>query len=230
MPYSKGYKRRNRRYKRKGGFFRKARKFVQGATSALGVAYSAYRLAKRANSLLNVEYKSVDTAANGPFTTAPAISLLSNTIQGTGVSNRTGNSIKLKSLHDKMILQVNSAATTHNVARIILFIDKDSRGSAPTGADLLVSTTDINSPINLFNGKRFIVLFDKHYTVSPATSGQSAFTINYFKKFNMDITYQASGGSVADSDTNNIYLCTLCSSATNPPTLAYYSRLRFIDN
>lgn len=232
MPYARGYIRRRRRYKKKSGFFKKAGRFIQGATSAMGVAYSAYRLAKRANSLINVEKKFIDTANTVSTSTTPAITPLTLVAEGDDYNQRNGRSIKLSSLQCRYYINANATATISYMLRVLIIIDKDSRGSAPTASEIFQDSTNFNTPINLNNGKRFVVLFDKVTDVSPsgAYTDDALKWKQYYKKLSMHTTFMGTGATQADADNNHIYLVYMATGGANPPGFSYYFRTRFIDN
>lgn len=225
MAYSRGYRKNNQRYKRRN--YR--RKAPSAWSSAKNLGAKAYKLAKYVRSIVNVEYKYTDVAITGSLSTTPSITFLTDTVQGVTVNDRNGNSIKLKSMYISGIVYANTAATFAQNVRCIIFIDKDSRGAAPLATDLLTAST-IQAPINLLNGKRFVVLMDKHINVGTQANTSAMHNFKYFKKFNMDLSYQASGGSAADADTNQIYMLLMCTNAANTPAVQLNSRIRFIDN
>lgn len=224
MAYSRGYK---KRFVRRRRFKKKA---PSAWSSAKNLAWKGYKLAKYVKSLVNVEKKFIDTTSTVATSTTPTIAPLTLVAEGDDYNQRNGRSIKLKSLQCRYYLNANASATQSYMVRVLIFIDKDSRGSAPTSSELLQDNTNFNSPINLNNGKRFVVLYDKISDISPTNTDDSLKWKSYFKQLAMHTSFMGTGATQGDADTNHIYLCYFSTGGAYPPGFSYYFRTRFIDN
>lgn len=153
--------------------------------------------------------------------------------QGLDITNRVGRQINITRITIRGHYEIaNGLANSpqRQLARIILFRDKQANQAAPTGTDLLYDNTiddAINSPYNLDNRHRFHVVFDKAFVFS------SAFPIhNIFFNINANIaiTFDASTSSVSDQTSNAYYLFFVSDNSVSGPTFNGYSVVRFTDS
>ncbi len=161
MPVYSRYRQRSGRYgyrKKKGNIF-----YRRGANKA-------YRMAKRALSLINLEFKFLDT--EGTVVAIPigvgTITQLTNIAQGDTSSTRTGDSIKLTSLSMKANISMNTSSVITHCA-IFLVEDKQTNSAIYITAQLLSNATDqdsIVSALNLDNKYRFRVIKRWNFTLS----------------------------------------------------------------
>jgi hypothetical protein len=153
MPYRKRYSRR-RRYRRRGRSRHCAPKksgwFSWGGTMKLirDVAYL--------KSLVNTEFKQVNTSRSFAQDNSGTVTLLNALIQGDDYDNRGGRMVRFKSLEMRYIMTQHASATNTQV-RNILFIDKTPSGSTPQILDLITAVS-LTAPRNLDNRKRFVIL------------------------------------------------------------------------
>lgn len=225
----------NRRYNKKRNYsnFSNTVKTVgnvaRTATAAMGAA-------KLVLSLINPEFKYNDfiSGANVSNTTAK-YHLLNGISRGTDSTNRIGRSIKVKSIEINMYMYASTSATTEMFARFILILDKEPNGLAPSFGDILQSTsspTNLISPRNLDNRKRFIILKDQLRKFS-SSGNNDAQGFEFYKKMDFHTIYNAGDtGTISDIDSNSLYLCVVGSdpSSTHSPIYNFYSRIRYLDN
>lgn len=187
---------------------------------------------------LNTELKYRDslqtTATNIPSVTSTSRWLLYRLngmgIGTTGVADRVGTSIKIKSLQIKG--NIERAAGNHRV-RMVLFIDKEP-GIAGIGAncsyDDLYSTTSIDSMRN-FNGileKRFKILYDRT-VLSDADDLQKPFSI--YKKMFMNTKFQPGNPNPEAICQNVLYLAFMTDDPAGTATNAtFHHRITYVDN
>ena len=123
---------------------------------------------KDANQVMRPEKKWVDV----PGTLAPPIGSafvvtplhLNPTSGGTGASNaRIGSKINMTSLDVKfnIIWPGNQAVASPSQVRTVIVYDKQANAAAPSRGDVFADGTLWNSPRNLFNQDRFIILADE---------------------------------------------------------------------
>lgn len=144
---------------------------------------------------------------------AAIIKLLNGLKLGTAAFNRIGNKIAMKSLYWSVAFSLYAQEDDPTVdlanvdvpLRTMVVYDKQPNGATFVLGDLLSAfsgldnTTarniDVNSPNNLNNRDRFIVLSDKRYILSSASS--TSRLIKKYKRLNTAVSYK-SGATVGD--------------------------------
>lgn len=193
-----------------------------------GLAYKAWQMAKYVKSLVNVERKFCDTVVSNPFLTTGTLDANSAISEGTDYNQRDGLSVKGTSLYIRGTVNLSGTGPIVDTnARVIFFQDSDNTGSPPTASDLLESVT-VNSPINHTNGKRFKILSDKVYSLSPNGS-----TARHYKIFIPKIGHIRWSNSTTGTREGHLYCLWLADTNTSPVSLTthnYFARLRYIDN
>lgn len=226
MPYG-----RRRRYygrRRKQGF---RRKYIGRAGQYARTAFDAWKLAKYAVSMLNVEKKFFDvTAFSGTAidNAGAIVSLTSIPSQEAAVDqgeSRDGDQVRLKSLLLRMSALVNASATATNL-RIMVLCDKMSLATPPVMTDILESAS-VTSPMNLANRMRFRMLYDKVFNLVPTTDKASFFSKPFFR---LSSKLVWASDTTDEAQANNYYIVAISSEPTNTPTLTVESRVRFVDN
>lgn len=222
MPY--GRYRRYRKYGRMAGRF--IRRHATYRNFRRGV--NVYRDLRYLKSVINVEKKYSDINATITPSTTPNIILLNGLQIGDTSTTREGQTIKMWSVQWKIVGTINTAATTTNV-RVIVFRDRQPNGAAPTAANLLQNGTGINSPLNISFGRRFLVYYDRQKTLS--VNGTEGMKMWGFKRLKFHTQYNTGNvGDITDISTNSLYVLIMSDQATNTPSVAYYFRIRWIDN
>lgn len=209
------------RKKYKKGFYKRAKIYGRAANQL-------YKDVKYLKSIVNVEKKFIDSTVSAQnITNTGALSLLNGVTTGDSMSTRDGQSIKCISILFSGKMRLTSVANVMQV-RLIIFRDMQANGAAPAATDLLVSAS-VTSALNLSNGKRFSVLYDRRFTLEP-NGDQGAFA-HFFRKLNFHTRFNTgTAGTIADIQTNSLYLLYLSDEATNYPLLTSDCRVRFIDN
>lgn len=175
----------------------------------------------------------------------PNVYPLNTLVQGTGQSQRIGNQVSNKSLHMRLELRrifgvgtVNS--NLNQFVRVIIFWALDGTvGNAVTGPAitpqqqsvlLLEDPSNYQSPLNKEYGKSFWVKFDRTYTLA---SGQSELqTDEIWRKVKCSSEYNDAASSLVGTTRNALYVLFITSapSAAQAPSVAFYSRLNYMDN
>lgn len=166
-----------------------------------------------------VEKKYVDIAqATYACGTTGTVTTLNLTNEGTGVSQRIGRKICVKSVQVRGLLYPTDGTVSANNVRICLIWDKQVNGVAATIPELFSAATS-NSYMNLDNRERFVVLMDKQFACGGfATAATQAFaqsptvhTINKYKKLPAGsfTIYDGTGAGVADVNTGALYMVTI---------------------
>lgn len=221
------------------GFYQRHKRTIKKVVRGVGYGYQALQLAQKVASLVNVEYKHFDHIQSGTQGNTGSVALVSGIANGTGVSERVGNSIALKNAYMKLAIQATGPEGTKTRTRVILFEDKNSNsGTAPTVAQLLVSDT-MMSFLNKDNSRRFKVLFDKQFMLSQFDNNQLTLK-RYFtfggrgrrngkpSVWQKHITWTDT--DAGDTDRGHLYLYTLSDQGTYEPTIDCSIRLNYVDN
>lgn len=207
----------------------------------------------------NDEMKFIDFELNNGTVASPQGTLVSNGTtnnfllipEGDGPSARAGRQITVKQIHARWIVARNNATTPvpADFFRLVYVVDTQCNGADPspqaanTGVfqNMAADPTDAQAFYNLFNGKRFKILYDKIWATGHTGAGLAAtdtfagrgFRGKFSKiwKKGLAITYdqQATTGTTATIRTNNLFAI-MFSNSTNLHTIALNTRVRFTDS
>lgn len=208
--------RRFKRFVKKHGTYRN---FRRGMRIARDVAWL--------KSMVNIERKYADYTFSAAITSTENFQLINGLTTGTSASTRNGQSVKLASVFVRMYITQAAAATTTQV-RIFLLRDKQANAAIATSGGLLADNTNILSPLNISNGKRFKVYWDKLYRLD---TNKLNLEVKKYKRLRFHIEYNTgTAGTIADITTNSLYLMMVSDQDINSPTVQFWARIRFIDN
>lgn len=183
----------------------------------------------RLRQFINAEVHSTDIVTGDTnMVTGGTITLLNGLTTGDNNNNRTGISIKMSRLDVRYIIKASAAAATC-FARVMFVLDKHSDSTTPAVTDILTSSTVV-SPYALSGTDNFVILYDE--THAFCNSGNQVFTIARTLPANQHVRYLASSnaGTIADIETNALFMIFLSDQAVNYPVFNGYQRLWFIDN
>jgi len=184
-------------------------------------------------SLGGSEYKFLDTNIGtgeiggpiavplGPVALIQPLNLLK---LGTGSTNRIGSKVQMRSVYWSLMFGYNAEdvdptvdiANVNCPCRMMIVYDKQTNGAAFAISDLLTTFSgvdnltprviDTNSPNNLNNRDRFVVLADKRFIMQ--SNGPSARHIKKYKKLNTPVTYKSgnSTGVIGEITTGGLFL------------------------
>ncbi len=210
-------KRSNYRYNSK-----KANEYLGTAAKALSVALAVQRL-------VNVEYKSLNTAPPVDPNTTTSITNLTAIAQGDDFNARNGRKIRAKYLRYRgSVIQHPTAVSTG--LRMMIIRDNNGSTTQPALIDLFASEA------NFFNNQnkrgtpqqnsRFSILYDKYISLSD--SGTTAAHFDF--KIPLDHRIYFSGSGSTDEGKGAIYLLSASTEATNDPILSANCMVKWIDN
>lgn len=171
---------------------------------------------------------SIDPPLNAGFT-APTI--LNACIAGPLATNRIGRKIKMESLFIRWGFNLAATSVGGSPFRILIVYDKQTNAAAPTITNVLL-TDDIDSPMNLSNRDRFVVIMDK---LTPPISVASTFAVQGKKFINLkglETMYNTTeGGTVADVTTGGLFLfaCQRGTITVASPNFISTVRVKFSD-
>ena len=241
-------------YFRKPGQFKNRRRYPQGGRKrriGRGVR-QIQRLATdvgKMKEVVNVEYKSFDRTddfANIPLCTnanAGAVAswkamILFNPGTGTGIANREGATVRVKSLQHTCTL--DNTATNSLPCRVRIIFALQLRPETPVTSPLppsslldfeLSNAEPMNAMRNLSNRSAWSILSDKVYKLSPFGTDLNQQEIKIYKKLNFH-TEWGSTDQLGNTIRKNALWCFAFCDQTGAtlPRIRCQSRVRFIDN
>lgn len=225
MPYKKNYRRRYRRYKTRS----KQRQWGKYGYSNL--AQTALKTAQWVAGLVNAEAKDyyVNQTTINPDHNGQIVSLNSGIVQGTSDSQRTGDSIKMKTLTLRGQLQAQTNLPGGaELVRVIIFIDKQNE--ITTGGDLLNiigSNMSVLSPKDDDKYYQTSFLYDRTFNMSLAQYPQKMFKT--IIKLNKHVKYNNSTNAIENGALKLFYI-TQQTSSTGATHFQFQSKLTFMDN
>jgi hypothetical protein len=220
MPYRRNYRRRRRRYKRR--YVRRPR---QNKWQKYGnLAYSGYKLARTAISLLNVELKCYDQTHNATLADTWQSYQLTTPILGDDDDQRQGQKIRLKTVSIKTNITLNTS-NSHDIVRVCLVKQPLPDSSKNIDTDCFDGNT-IMSNQNMDNTKRYKVIYSKTFTLSTVLPER---VDNKFLK--LDVPLHFNGNSQYDQENNQYFLMYICKSTSSyKSNIEFTLRSRYIDN
>ena len=182
-----------------------------------------------------VEPGYVDLAyANYDLNTTGSLVLLNTIGQGAGTSQRVGKRVALKSLQCRGNIQANDAATSTDVAYMIVY-DKRPTGVLPAITDILV-TASPRAFNNDTNSGRFRILKRVDEVLIGSAANQYTCCSTKSADWYLDLkglpqVFKAAGtGAIGDIEEGALYLVTVGAAAgTSAGTLGAGFRVRYID-
>lgn len=221
MPYRRGSRKIIRRRKGSPSWYNKK-------YSALQLASKAWTAAKYLKGLVNSERMYADrTCTLGSNRSLVwGITLLS---QGDGPSNRTGNSMLLRSIYLRGYCQINPSVVGNT--RITLMVVRDNQQQPDTTPSVLdiLKTEDPDSMLNTATAGRFKIVWRKTMALFPQSTGSgSVKDIEKYLKVYDHVRYN--GSSTSDIQKHGYYLVMVSSESTNFPTIDIESRIGYHDN
>ena len=178
------------------------------------------------------ELKLVSYASSKPVDTASAVQLLNGCSPGTGINQRIGRQIRMVRLEGTVTMMVTPTTGVDQRQRLLIVLDRQANGVAPSAPDVLEATT-VESPPNVSNQKRFTILYDRRFALNASAEPGSQAIVNMSLPLDGRIVQYGFGGTdtVADIVTNSLYMIVLGSEAagTSAGTAIYNLRTRFVD-
>lgn len=176
---------------------------------------------------INTEIKRVDYSATETSSTTATFDLLNGMAQGTTASTRVGQSVKCDGIFVRLAITINASATT-SFERVLVVMDKQANGAAPAIGSILNATTVV-SPFVIGAQNRFAILMDESFALSAG--GIQCVLYDKSIACSSHVEYNTgSAGTIADINTNSIYLIHFSDQATNVVSLSMFVCFWFIDN
>lgn len=233
--------------RRPGGFNNPAKYPKGGKKRRLGRGFrqmsklgSDVALLKQAVSLFNVEYKFFDTEqafTNIPLVTAstgtPLFMPLNNIAQGTGVTQREGSSIRVKSIQHHCTFDNTVASSTPCRVRMIFYLVLRPPVPYVPTIDTVLDRPVIG-PIDAFRNLSFrsdiAILKDVVYRLDTSSPNDQQI-MKFYKRTNFHTTWTTSDLTGLDITKNSLYCMVFTDQAQAVlPRVRCVTRIRYIDN
>lgn len=214
--------------KRKNGVYKKSYK-KKSKSPAFADAYKTHNPEKKWIDVVNTLVPPIGSA----FVTTPLH--LNPTASGTaGGGQRVGSKITMSSLQIRANALWPGGQVTNSPSQVryLVVYDKQANAAAPSRSDVFADGTLWNSPINLTNQERFVILADV-LGDQIGSNGQFSVATELFRKMALDAVWPP-GGS-AYPNTGSITLWVAANQNWNSasggvlPDVQIYSRIRFTD-
>lgn len=184
------------------------------------------------------EFKTIDLIGEtSSCNTTGEFTLLNALARGTDYDERVGRQVTVKSIQIKGVIQATPETGTDQLQRVMIFVDNDTDGAPPTGADLIQGFNnafeDVYNPRNLNNRDRFRVLYDRTFVMNKDTKDPCKRIFKYYKRLNQAVLFNAgNAGTEADIQKGAIWIFTYGTNAAGGTAgnAGFSSRIRFIDN
>lgn len=227
MPYRRrSYRRPMRRRARRPS--RRPRP-MSSADMAWSLAKRAWTNTKFLKGIINSEKKYIDLSFNNnPDVSSGTVNFLNDIPVGDTAITRDGNSVRMKSLSIKGVIQLNTSATQTYVRMLVVQWYANVLDVTPSFADVLESLS-ITSHYNKDYVGNFRVLTDRNMIVDtqfPLKTFSFYYPLNAVTRW---LTTDTSGDQTSMTK-NGLYFMCFSSEATNTPAVNITSRVLFYDN
>jgi len=213
-----------------GGYVRKGASKVKkwwSNKSTAQKALTALRIANGLRMIVNAEKKFYDRSNNVELTNVGQVDLLTAIAQGSGESQRNGNSVLLKSVLVRGRITTDAPNAT---IRVMLIHDKSPDPGTVTLADILTGASDGYAPFNPMNDdnrRRFRVLGSKLMSIN---SNNTNMPFKFYVKLNHHARWNSSTST--DINVGHVYLvfANILSGVTYDTYAISTSRITYYDN
>lgn len=224
MGYIKSGRRAYASAKRK---YNRANQWSKTPQTPRQLALQAYKGVKYLKGLVNSEMLHVDSSLILGSVQSKIFSLCEMAQNDTD-SGRTGNSILLRNIYIRGLLEINPAVTANS--RVLICVVKDTQQVNDT-TPVVLDVFKTNSPESMLamnSAGRFKILYRKTYVLSPASGGRNAIEFNKYFSMRQHVRYN--GPANTDIQKNGYYLLVITSEVTNFPSVSLTSRIGYHDN
>ncbi len=203
------------------------------AGDAYDLALQTYQGLKYIKKLINVETKYFDNLVSGTTDWNGSVTYISAIAQGTDITQRVGDSIKLQRLRLSGTFFINTSAT-RTTCRVVLFRDLSNAGSTPSTSDVISNAyLGTISGVNMFYNwinvqKRFSILYDEKVALS--INGNENATVSITMPHEGHVKYRGTSGAVGSAAEGSIFLLLLSDEQTNVPTFSINTRVEYTDD
>lgn len=181
----------------------------------------------RLKGLVNSEMYKKDTVWATSAITQGSTSLRSDIAQGDGDSDRTGNSIFVRSYNFKGIITRNASGASIQTVRISVIIDGQQQADTnPSYTDIYESASPF-AHLNSNTVGRYKVIWTQTYVLDSVNKPFALVNVNLPMRHHV----RYNGTSASDVQKGGIYMCFATDeSGVNQPSIAGEHRLSYHDN
>lgn len=161
------------------------------------------------------EWKYADFAISTAVNNGGSIGVINALAPGTGASQRIGVKVTLRSIEMRLVANCDLVGGLAQTNRFLLLMDRQANAAAPNLADFLNPATYLGIR-NLVNRKRFRIMLDKAYELTPVAGDYARKNFKIYMKFRRGIIVEynnVGAGTIADIVTNAIHFVTIGSEA-----------------
>jgi len=237
-----------------GGFLRgtrnnQKRSYGKGRLASKKIRSMGISSVSRFQGRPGAEKKSFDyaAAATNPGSDVCVPILVNGITAGTGAGQMVGRRAFMSSILVNYTITANTATVAFlntylpGTVRLLLIYDKAPQGAVPLVTDILLASSP-DSPMNLNNGDRFVVLMDERHAMGvnelvtgnatySFTTGASSVTNSRYLKVGLPLEGPSTAGGVAGINTGAIYQLCISSNtnAADNNSVAMVIRTRYTD-
>lgn len=224
MPY------RRRRTISRRRTFRRRRPTYTTTGSALHLARQAARGVYYLKGLVNSELKKFDASSTGNLPDTGSVLSLNSIAQGDDITQRSGNSILVRSVDCRFLFQRDPAAAGANkvqLCRVSLVMDKQQiSDTSPTHSDIYDGTGPLTH-LNKLNVGRFTILWSRVFILD--NDSKFSKVMKCHKKMRHHVRYN--GSATTDIQKGGLYFVfSSDQSTTDFPAYQLDSRVSYYDN
>lgn len=206
---------------------------LQDAANYVGAVWKYGSMALGALASINAEEKRYYSLFHdGAMGATKFVQYITGIAQGTDYNQRTGNSIKVRSIRMEYLLSANATAG-RNVTRVILLRDLMNQGAGITETDVLQDTSSqtswLVSPYKVNNADRFEVYYDE--VITNVYAGENSI-VHKRLAFGVDdhVLYTGTGTTTASAWQGCFFLIVLTNEFTNVPALTLTYEIDYVDD
>lgn len=179
-----------------------------------------------------IEKKNLDVnqAATIVFNqTTATVALLNGVAQGYSELQHIGRSLTMSSIQWRFTGHLAPTTTGASAIRLLIVYDRQTNAALPATTAVVVADS-IEHPMNLANGKRFLIICDEEFTLG--TAGPQSFHLKGYKKLNLPVEFGGNGAAVSSIATGGIYSFVWQDGGllVASPVTQLYTRIRFSDD
>lgn len=222
------YQRRANRTYRRRKYSRSHRTWRKTGANVGSLAYKAYKTANFVRSIVNTEYKYLDTNLDfSPVQDDWLIFPLTNVAQGDDNFQRQGRSILGKAIYFRLTFDLASLPSA--ALRLVLVRYTACNGALPDPNQMFEDPTNVSTFRSLSGPIRnYTLIWDKRFTMD-ADNLQTMYVDKYFK-ISDHIKYVGVDSSTESLGNNSYFFMVLSNQAAGSLGMYGTARFRYIDN
>lgn len=190
------------------------------------LARLAWSGVKGLRALVNAEKHFTDYSGAGliAYSTGQVIDLTAIS-QGDTINNRTGNSVLVNNVSNRLFYTKDVNAT-NTLIKVMLVLDTQQIADTAVTASSILESVDPLSPLNRQNLGRYKILATRNVSLH---SSKTMAKVNIFRKFKKH-HYRYNGTASTDIQKGGLYLVSVHNEPTNLPSIGFNSTVAYYDN